>query len=186
MVVEVTCPFPGCDHVSRNDDAAIVVELLKVHGLTHWWENGKAQTPYRIVSWYARNTGITPAYFETRWVEYRDGTHLRRDDIVVQLLECCDDELRRDLTRSNGGTEVNVLAAIKVLAVRSENIMMTCARDARNKFDHSTPESRVKLTPVITESSAPMSGAKRWSTSPAKYCATHSLAVSWMSRFNWI
>ena len=35
MEIEVACPFPGCDHVSRHDDAAIVVELLKIHGLTH-------------------------------------------------------------------------------------------------------------------------------------------------------
>ena len=35
MEIEVACPFPGCDHISRHDDAAIVVELLKIHGLTH-------------------------------------------------------------------------------------------------------------------------------------------------------
>ena len=133
MVIEVTCPFPGCDHVSRNDDAAIVVELLKIHGLTHSIHaaatpGGKMEKLKRPTVSLA-GTPETWAYFETRWGEYRDGTHLRGDDIVVQLLECCDDELRRDLTRSNGGsmvggTEVNVLAAIKALAVRSENIMV--------------------------------------------------------------
>ena len=131
MVIEVTCPFPGCDHVSRNDDAAIVV--VKIHGLTH--SIHAAATPGGKMEKLKRPTislaGMpeTWAYFETRWGEYRDGTHLRGDDIVVQLLECCDDELRRDLTRSNRGsmvgcTEVNVLAAIKALAVRSENIMV--------------------------------------------------------------
>ena len=74
-------------------------------------------------------TSETWSYFETRWGEYRDGTRLRGDDVVIQLLECCDDELRRDLTRSNGvsmvgDNEVNVLAAMRALAVRSENIMV--------------------------------------------------------------
>ena len=133
MVVEVACPFPECDHISRNDNAAIVVELLKIHGLTH--STHAAVTPGGKMEKLKRptislaGTSETWAYFETRWSEYRDGTHLRGDDIVVQLLECCDDELRRDLTRSNGGsmasgTEVNVLAAMKALAVRSENIMV--------------------------------------------------------------
>ena len=117
MVIEVACPFPGCDYVSRNDDAAIVVELLKIHGLTH--SIHAAATPGGQMEKLKRptvslaGTSETWAYFETRWGEYRDGTRLRGDDIVVQLLECCDDELRRDLTRSNGGsmvrgTEANV------------------------------------------------------------------------------
>ena len=117
----------------RNNDAAIVVELLKIHGSTHsthaeatpGWKMEKLKRPTVSLA----GTSETWAYFETRWGEYRDGTRLRGDDIVVQLLECCDDELRRDLTRSNGGsmvggTEVNVLAAMKALAVRSENVMV--------------------------------------------------------------
>ena len=48
---------------------------------------------------------------------------------MIQLLESYDDQLRRDLTRSAGGTltgktEVNVLAAMKILAVREENVMV--------------------------------------------------------------
>ena len=99
MVIEVACPFPGCDHVSRNDDAAIVVELLKIHGLTHSIHaaatpSGKMEKLKRPTVSLA-GTSETWAYFATRWGEYRDGTRLRGDDIVVQLLECCDDELRR-------------------------------------------------------------------------------------------
>ena len=65
-----------------------------------WWENGKLKCPTISLA----RTSETWAYFETRWGEYRDGTRLQGDNIVVQLLECCDDELRRDLTRSNGGS----------------------------------------------------------------------------------
>ena len=49
-------------------------------------------------------------------------------DIPVQLLECCDSKLRRDVTRNSIGplpiaesTEVDLLAAIRLLAVREEN-----------------------------------------------------------------
>ena len=56
-------------------------------------------------------------------------TKLSGTDRVIQLLECCDDQLRRDLTRNAGGTltgktEVKVLAAMKILAVREENVMV--------------------------------------------------------------
>ena len=48
---------------------------------------------------------------------------------VIQLLECCDDPLRKDLTRSAGGslttkTPKDLLAAIKKLAVRVESNMV--------------------------------------------------------------
>lgn len=50
-------------------------------------------------------------------------------DLVIQLLECCDENLRKDLTRSTGGSLTNkpeeeVLSAIKTLAVREENTMV--------------------------------------------------------------
>ncbi|XP_046864810.1 uncharacterized protein LOC124459404 [Xenia sp. Carnegie-2017] len=50
-------------------------------------------------------------------------------DKVIQLLECCDETLRKDLTRNAGGTLTNkpideVMAAIRELAVREENTMV--------------------------------------------------------------
>ena len=68
-------------------------------------------------------------YFETRWSEFTQATKLPDTDRVLQLLECCDDELRRDLTRAAGGTlttqsETQVLSAIRRLAVREENPMV--------------------------------------------------------------
>ncbi len=51
---------------------------------------------------------------------------------MIQLLECCDEQLRKDLTRNAGGTltgktEDEVLAVIKTLAVREENVMVARA-----------------------------------------------------------
>ena len=48
---------------------------------------------------------------------------------MVQLLECCDEQLRKYLTQNAGGSlsnkpEQEVLKAIKRLAVREENCMV--------------------------------------------------------------
>ena len=50
-------------------------------------------------------------------------------DKVIQLLECCNEQLRKDLTRNAGGTltgmtEEEVFVAMKKLAVREENTMV--------------------------------------------------------------
>ena len=65
-------------------------------------------------------------------------------DKVIQLLECCDEQLRKDLTRNAGGTLTNnseddVLKAIKRLAVREENIMVARATRHDMHQDHDEP-----------------------------------------------
>jgi hypothetical protein len=61
-------------------------------------------------------------YFDTRWKEYTAATKIVGTDKVLQLLECCGEELRRDLTRQEGGslsgkTEEEVLMANRKLTV---------------------------------------------------------------------
>ena len=68
-------------------------------------------------------------YFLTRWQEYVDATQITGKDKVLQLLECHDDNLRKDITRNAGGPLANktveqVLEAVKKLAVREENAMV--------------------------------------------------------------
>ena len=55
------------------------------------------------------------AYFQSRWTEYVDATKGTDRDTVVQLLECCDDQLRKDLIRLTDKTEADVHEAIKNL-----------------------------------------------------------------------
>ena len=50
-------------------------------------------------------------------------------DRIIQLLECCDDQLRKDLTRNAGGTlteitEDEVFTGMRRLAIREENTMV--------------------------------------------------------------
>ena len=68
-------------------------------------------------------TGEAWSYFVIRWGEYKTGTKLVGPDVVAQLLECCDEELRKDLTRAADknlikSDEKDVLAAMKSPAVR--------------------------------------------------------------------
>ena len=69
------------------------------------------------------------SYFLTRWKDYVEATNLKGKDMVVQLLECCEEQLRKDLTRNAGGPLTSkfvdeVMTAIKKLAVREENTMV--------------------------------------------------------------
>ena len=83
-------------------------------------------------------------YFQSRWGDYITATKIQGPDRVLQLLECCDEQLRRDLTRNAGGTlagetEEVVLAAIKALAVREENVMVARVALHHMKQDRDEP-----------------------------------------------
>ena len=43
------------------------------------------------------------SYFRFRWKEYTVDTKIKGKDEVIQLLGCCDEQLRKDLTRNAGG-----------------------------------------------------------------------------------
>ena len=71
-------------------------------------------------------------YFLSRWNDYVEATKVTGEDEVLQLLECCDEELRRYVTRMAGGSLTNntaeeALAAIRTLAVREESPMVSRA-----------------------------------------------------------
>ena len=65
----------------------------------------------------------------TLWNEYVDATQISGKVATIQLLECCDVQLRKDLIHVTGGflsgkPVKGVLAAIKQLAVCQENTMV--------------------------------------------------------------
>jgi len=71
-------------------------------------------------------------------------TKLSGADKVIQLLEFCDKQLRRDLTCNARGTlteksEEEVLAAMKVLAVREENVVVARVTLHNMKQDRGKP-----------------------------------------------
>lgn len=69
------------------------------------------------------------SYFTTRWLDYVEATHIEGKEKVIQLLECYDEQLRKDLTRNADGSLTSrsteeVLEAIKKLAVTEDNAMV--------------------------------------------------------------
>ena len=128
----VACPIPDCDYVTADLDAVVVAALITAHTTTHTQgataaaaKVDKVKRP--VIS--AAGTSEEWSYFLSRWSDYVDATKVTGRDQALQLLECCDEPLRKDLTRSAGGSLATksvdeILAAIKKLAVRQENTMV--------------------------------------------------------------
>ena len=147
---QIDCPFPGCGYTTPDTDAVIVAALLNTHAVTHTPTSpttaGNAAKIERVKRPTVTLAGTSEdwKYFETRWNEYKTATRITGRDAVLQLLECCEDQLRKDLTRSSVGplshmTEDVVLKAMRSLAVREGNVMV--ARVALNNMHQDQEES---------------------------------------------
>ena len=152
------CPFPNCDYESGEASDDLATTLLQIHfagahpPTPSPAENANnaspANTAARVqkVSRPTASLGMTSeewSYFLTRWNDYVEATKVTGKERIIQLLECCDEDLRKDLTRTAGGTlsnrtEEDVLAAMKLLAVREENSMV--ARVALYEMRQDTEE----------------------------------------------
>ena len=125
----VDCPIAGCEYQTPDLDAAIVAALLTAHSAIHTSGHAAKVEKVKRPTVAAAGTSEEWSYFKSRWSDYVDATKITGKDKVVQLLECCDEPLRKDLTRAAGGsltskTEDEVLSSIKKLAVREENTMV--------------------------------------------------------------
>jgi hypothetical protein len=75
--------------------------LHRTHNRTHFdSRSGESQATYRDLRWNQRGLGLN---FLLRWTDYVAATKLDGKDKVIQLLECCEELLRKDLTRTTGG-----------------------------------------------------------------------------------
>ena len=135
----VPCPAPGCSTSwSSSITSDVLLRLIDLHEKTaHPSAHGSTpgHTSVTVTAEKVKRPLVSAAgtneewtYFLQRWSDYKAATHLHGPDIVYQLLECCDDTLRKDITRTFGSLsssdESTVLDSIKTLAVRQENIMV--------------------------------------------------------------
>ena len=130
----VKCPIEGCEYETPDVDPVIAAALITAHATSHQMPGRPFTQTARVEK--VKRPSISPAgttedwlYFKSRWGDYVKATKLEGTDRVIQLLECCDEQLRKDLTRNAGGTltemtEDQVLRAIKTLAIREENTMV--------------------------------------------------------------
>ena len=128
----VSCPIPDCRYTTPDLEAAIVAALITAHSTVHTAGPAAKVEQVKRPTVAAAGSSEEWAYFLSRWNDYVAATKVTGRDRVIQLLECCDEPLRRDLTRSAGGSLTgkpvdDILAAIKTLAVREE-FVLTLAR----------------------------------------------------------
>ena len=147
------CPFPECSYDTDDVEDALAAVLLSVHskGVHTSTENSGTQHTIAAKIEKVRRPTISAAgtsedwtYFQTRWKEYVDATKISGKDKVIQLLECCDENLRKDITRDAGGsladkTVEEAMAAIKKLAVREENAMVARVQLSNMRQDRDEP-----------------------------------------------
>ena len=106
----VSCPIPDCEYSTPDLSDAIVAALLTTHCVTHTAQAGPHTPPAHKVETVKRPTIAAAgsseewSYFEIRWNDYVNATGISGKQAVIQLLECCEDSLRKDLTRSTGGS----------------------------------------------------------------------------------
>ena len=151
---EIQCPAPDCTTTwpsSTNPD--VLIRLIDLHSRTahpvttpsppvQTVATSKAEKVKRPhIS--AAGTSEEWAYFLDRWSDYKKATHLSDTDIVYQLLECCDDNLRRDLSRSvksiTSKDETTILHHMRLLAVRQENVMVSRLELQQMRQDRDEP-----------------------------------------------
>ena len=128
-----SCPYSDCTWTSSEQDKTLLAVLLQMHERSAHPAAASA-TPTEKVKRPTITGGGTEeewSYFTQRWTIYKSATRITGQDVVYQLLDCCDDLLRRDLARAFGNMstcdETTVLSNIKSLAVRAENVLV--ARD---------------------------------------------------------
>ena len=130
-------------------EPVLAAALLTAHATTHGSSHSVAPTAraekVKRPSISLAGTTEDWQYFKSRWSDYVKATKLNgTDKIIIQLLECCDEQLRKDLTRNTGGsltgmTEDEVFAAMKNLAVRKENTMVARVALHNMKQDRDEP-----------------------------------------------
>ncbi len=127
-------PIDSWEYETPDVDPVVAAALITTHATFH--QGPSLPTLSARVEKVKRpsilSAGTTEDWlcFKSRWADYLKATRLEGTDRVIQLLECCEEQLRKDLTRNAGGTlttltEDLVFAAMKSLAIREENTMVS-------------------------------------------------------------
>jgi hypothetical protein len=110
------------------------------------------------------------AYFLSRWEEYKKATALEGDEVILQLMECCCEPLRRDHHRTfpkgegAPATEASRLGQLKQLCVRKKNPAVNRVKLGTLKHDKGEPvrkfAGRVRSLATVSEYSVQCSACK--------------------------
>ena len=165
------CEFQECSWKSEKAEIGICLRLLEIHisakhapvknppvSASH--ANAKPEKAKRP-EMAAEVSDEDWAYFLSRWDEYKRATALTGDDVVIQLMECCSEELRRDHHRTfpkvegDTATESSRLLQLKQLAVRKKNRAVNRVKLGTMKQDKGEPVrkfcGRVRSLATVSE-----------------------------------
>ena len=147
----IPCSAPDCTHTfDATLPGDVLLTLIQLHArtahpatpVTHDTPTAKGEKVKRP-SIAAAGTGEDWNYFIQRWHGYKVATRLTGQDIIFQLLECTEESLRKDLTRTHGNLidkpEETVLELIRSLTVRPVNIMVARVNLNQLKQDRDEP-----------------------------------------------
>ena len=131
-VTKYTCEYDECTWELETDNMEHYVTLLKLHvDARHKQHATSAKAEKAKRPELASDVSDEDwSYFTSRWTQYKKATGLTGEDIITQLLECCNEQLRRDHHRTfSGATESNdekvVLAQLKQIAVSKRNLAVS-------------------------------------------------------------
>ena len=133
----ISCEYGGCDWVSVKAKAETCVQQLQIHTTARHAQPSKSAQGGLAKPEKAKRPELAGemsdedwVYFKSRWKEYKKATGITGDDIIIQLMECCCDSIRRDHHRTfskaegesaTAVTEEERLKELKQLAVRKKN-----------------------------------------------------------------
>lgn len=104
----IQCPVASCEYTTDDVDSNVAVVLLSLHATDHVIPNDLPSPRLALA-----RTGHTSS------LDYKQATNITGHDAVIKLLECYDEQLRRDLTRNAGSSLTG-----KRFAVYEENSMV--------------------------------------------------------------
>lgn len=128
----ISCPVEGCTWESQDLDVAFAAALntsLQMHDKTAHAQITPAKLKLKPPTVGAGCTPDQWSSFTRQWEMYKSGMAIAPTQSSTALFHCCDDELKTDLMRDlqrDVATmdEVNLLSAIKRLAVKDESILV--------------------------------------------------------------
>lgn len=147
----IPCTAPDCTTTFQETlDPQVLLALIQMHDRTAHAAAAAAPNQPSASAEKVRRPTITSSgtseeftYFKQRWSIYKLATKLQGRDVLYQLLECTDEPLRRDLTRTYGDLsekdETTALNLIETLAVRLENHLVARVQLQQLRQDRDEP-----------------------------------------------
>ena len=123
---KVKCP--SCRYTTDDVEGVIAAAQLQAHTAASHNTSAPPVEKVKRPTLRQESTNEDWRYFTSLWESYADATKITGKIYNIQLLECCDEELRRDIHRTYGDLSAkpvkDVLEAIKKMAVQQENLMV--------------------------------------------------------------